>query len=232
MRPAPGSRPVLPGSPVPGAERTDPLGPGGADVTTCPLETRPGPPFRLPPIVPEGVRNSVLTQRGGQLRHRGLGEGEIRRVLLVDNARVCRPPLEPSEVAAIARSVARYPPCRDTHGHDAAGEGPADPLGDPPRLIPLTWGRPPRRNPLETARRRGIRQIGSVSIVDLRRSLFNVGGRRGGGPFHVNLGGSAPTCSCRWRTSKANLIGTCAHVEASRAFVRLRYGLLEGPGSR
>jgi hypothetical protein len=164
--------------------------------------------FVLPAVIYEGERNSTLTSLAGSLRRPGLERSAIERELLRVNAQRCVPPLSDREVLTIAQSVAKYPPA-----------GPN-----------VTWGAPPR-NLLEVARRRGYRLIGSVARI--RNSLFTVGGRRGGGPFDVNLGGpSGPTCGCTWFSNRRNETRTCAHIEASRAWVRSRYGRLEvGPGN-
>lgn len=161
---------------------------------------------RLPEEIPPGIRNSTLTSYAGLLRRYGAGEDRIAAELLATNRSHCRPPLEEREVRSIAKSVAKYPP--------------AGPF--------VTWGTPPR-NLIEVARRRGYRLVDSVTVLDLRRSQFSVGGRRGGGPFRVNLGGpSGPACSCRWFDDGRNLTGTCSHVEAARVYMRLRYASLEG----
>ena len=61
-------------------------------------------------IIPEGRRNETLTSLAGTMRRRGMEEPEILAALREVNARRCRPPLPDDEVAAIARSVARYAP--------------------------------------------------------------------------------------------------------------------------
>ena len=58
--------------------------------------------------IPEGKRNVALTSVAGRLRRAGGGEEAILTQLKVENIR-CQPPLEEAELAAIARSVARYP---------------------------------------------------------------------------------------------------------------------------
>lgn len=59
--------------------------------------------------IPEGRRNDELTRIAGSLRARGLEREELEEELLAVNAARCSPPLEAAEVAAIARSVCRYP---------------------------------------------------------------------------------------------------------------------------
>ena len=170
-------------------------------------------PFVLPESILEGARNDQLTRRAGQLRRGGASEDRILRELQEVNGRRCRPPLEDKEVRVIAHSVARYPP---------AG----------PRI---TWGHPPR-DLVEVARRRGSRLVDRVHPAPLHLSRFVVGARRGGREFRVNLGptpGSprGPSCTCPWFASPANRTETCAHLEAVRAWVRLRYAPLEvAPG--
>jgi putative DNA primase/helicase len=59
--------------------------------------------------VPAGGRNNRLMSLAGRLRRDGADEDAIRDALRVENSLVCQPPLDPSEVAAIASSVCRYP---------------------------------------------------------------------------------------------------------------------------
>ncbi|MDP9486219.1 MAG: bifunctional DNA primase/polymerase, partial [Actinomycetota bacterium] len=59
--------------------------------------------------IPEGQRNHELFRIAGSLRARGLELEALETELFAVNAARCTPPLEPSEVAGIARSVCRYP---------------------------------------------------------------------------------------------------------------------------
>ena len=59
--------------------------------------------------IPEGDRNVVLTSYAGTMRSRGMGERAIAAALSVVNEEDCASPLPPSEVLAIAASVAQYP---------------------------------------------------------------------------------------------------------------------------
>jgi hypothetical protein len=77
-----------------------------------------------------GHRNQELTSLGGTMRRRGLEEEEISAALLAVNQRRCDPPLEETEVRAIARSVASYEPDkvvpirldgRNSHSHSRIG---------------------------------------------------------------------------------------------------------------
>jgi len=61
-------------------------------------------------LIREGGRNSAMCSLAGSLRARGLGEEAIRAALLAENQVRCDPPLDPSEVERIARSIARYTP--------------------------------------------------------------------------------------------------------------------------
>ncbi|MEI7990263.1 MAG: phage/plasmid primase, P4 family, partial [Chloroflexota bacterium] len=62
--------------------------------------------------IPEGRRNSSLARLAGRLRSQGMGLSEISAALLSLNQARCQPPLEKSEVLAIAKSMARYTPNR------------------------------------------------------------------------------------------------------------------------
>jgi hypothetical protein len=66
-----------------------------------------------PPVaeqVVEGHRNATLASIAGTMRRRGMGEASILAALLAENERVCHPPLDRSEVAGIAASIAKYTP--------------------------------------------------------------------------------------------------------------------------
>jgi P4 family phage/plasmid primase-like protien len=67
--------------------------------------------LNAPPIekVLEGHRNSHLARVGGVQRRLGASESVILAVLTVENEEKCDPPLDQSEVEAIAKSIARYP---------------------------------------------------------------------------------------------------------------------------
>jgi hypothetical protein len=60
--------------------------------------------------IPEGARNNTLTQIGGWLRRHGMSQAAICAALQCENPRRCTPPLQPSEVLAISKSVSRYEP--------------------------------------------------------------------------------------------------------------------------
>ncbi len=66
-------------------------------------------------IIPNGQRNSVLTSKAGTMRRAGFPTEAIAPALHSFNAQRCRPPLDASEVDAIARSVSRYEPAREGH---------------------------------------------------------------------------------------------------------------------
>ena len=85
---------------------------------------RARPALAAPDQITEN-RNSTLTRLAGQWRRTGLGEDEILGMLQVVNAARCVPPLEPDELANIARSMMRYAPEPPAPaGDDAAGGGP------------------------------------------------------------------------------------------------------------
>lgn len=65
--------------------------------------------------IPETTRNTTLTSMAGAMRRKGADQGAIEAALLEINAIQCQPPLPEREVLAIARSVSRYEPKRDTN---------------------------------------------------------------------------------------------------------------------
>jgi hypothetical protein len=79
------------------------LGPVVAEATA----KRPEP---LPSAVLAGNRHRSLLREGCRLRRLGYDESEIAQMLAILNRTRCHPPKDSREVAAIARSVARYIP--------------------------------------------------------------------------------------------------------------------------
>lgn len=84
----------------------------------------------------KGNRNDGLTAVAGAMRRHGLGEREILAALEVSNETRCDPPLPASEVARIARSVARYTPDEDTAADVALGSQVAEALLGSSALAP------------------------------------------------------------------------------------------------
>lgn len=74
-------------------------------------EPAPPAPGAAPggPMFAAGGRNRALASQAGKLRRMGLSPQAIEAALLQLNVDRCRPPLEPDEVRAIARSIGRYP---------------------------------------------------------------------------------------------------------------------------
>jgi hypothetical protein len=58
--------------------------------------------------IPKHSRNMTLASHAGKLRRMAFDQGTIRVALLDINERFCDPPLPDSEIAGIAKSVARY----------------------------------------------------------------------------------------------------------------------------
>jgi Primase C terminal 1 (PriCT-1) len=173
-------------------------------VPPAPTETAEGDPmtFRLPDVIPEGRRNDMLTRRAGQLRRLGADETLLIEGLIRANEAHCRPPLGEREVKEIARHVARYP----------VGPAPGWPH--------------PRLDPLQRVQRRGARLVGGVT--KLAPSKFSVRFRRGAGSNTVDLAmSSGPSCSCARFRAKTNVSGSCADIEAVRAWLAIHYGGLE-----
>lgn len=59
--------------------------------------------------IPETGRNNTLTSLAGSMRRRGMSEAAIEAALQAENESKCDPPLDKSEVSAIATSIMRYP---------------------------------------------------------------------------------------------------------------------------
>lgn len=64
----------------------------------------------LPEHITQGERNVRLASLAGSMRRRGMDAATMLPSLEAFNQRHCEPPLESSEVEAIAESVGRYPP--------------------------------------------------------------------------------------------------------------------------
>lgn len=67
-------------------------------------------PFSREGVIEEGQRNGMLTSLAGSMRRRGFSEAAMVAALQIENDERCRPPLSGTEIARIARSVARYAP--------------------------------------------------------------------------------------------------------------------------
>lgn len=58
--------------------------------------------------IPESGRNNTLMSMAGAMRNKGMSESAISAALQAENLANCKPPLDPTEVSAIATSVMRY----------------------------------------------------------------------------------------------------------------------------
>ena len=67
----------------------------------------------VPATIADGKRNDTLMSLAGSLRRRGAAENVILAALQEANRTQCKPPLDDNEVAAIAKSAARYEPADD-----------------------------------------------------------------------------------------------------------------------
>jgi len=63
-------------------------------------------------VIEKGARNATLASIAGSLRHRGIPQPIIERVLREINRSCCQPSLPEEEAVAIARSISRYPVCQ------------------------------------------------------------------------------------------------------------------------
>lgn len=76
-------------------------------LTESPRKDRPTQFDPIVDVIPEGQRNNALASLAGRLLNSGLSPSAMTAALLEENAHRCQPPLEPSEVAAIAASISR-----------------------------------------------------------------------------------------------------------------------------
>jgi RecA-family ATPase len=91
-----------------------------------------------------GNRNAGLTSLAGAMRRHGMSESEILAALTVANDSRCEIPLPSSELAQIARSVARYEPESDVAASAALGAQAAEmllaPEADVTERLQLVYG--------------------------------------------------------------------------------------------
>ena len=64
-------------------------------------------------VIPDGQRNAILTSLAGSMRRRGMSRDSILAAMKIENAERCKPPLDDSELEAIAGSIASYSPTPD-----------------------------------------------------------------------------------------------------------------------
>jgi len=74
----------------------------------------------------KGNRNAGLTSLAGSMRNFGMSEAEILAAISIANETRCEIPLPSSEIAQIARSVARYEPDHDVAASTALGDEAAE----------------------------------------------------------------------------------------------------------
>lgn len=65
---------------------------------------------KMPEVIPEGERESVLVSLAGSMRRRGASAGAILAALTEENTTRCMPPLADEDLQRIAGSVGRYAP--------------------------------------------------------------------------------------------------------------------------
>lgn len=77
--------------------------------------SKPTPATAGTVAIPEGRRNETLASLAGKLRSCGADEEQILETLELENSARCEPPLDQSEVEAIARSISHYPAGKRTY---------------------------------------------------------------------------------------------------------------------
>ncbi|GEO15065.1 bifunctional DNA primase/polymerase [Microvirga aerophila] len=76
-------------------------------LTESPRKDSPTHVVPIVDVIPEGQRNNALASLAGRLLNSGLSLSAMTAALLEENTHRCQPPLEPSEVQAIAASISR-----------------------------------------------------------------------------------------------------------------------------
>jgi putative DNA primase/helicase len=77
-----------------------------ANFSRVPAKPVSQAPPSAPRAIEEGGRNHGLASLAGTMRRRGMTQEAIEAALLIENSKNCNPPLDSSEVLAIAASVA------------------------------------------------------------------------------------------------------------------------------
>jgi hypothetical protein len=188
-------------------------------------------------VIAAGGRNHALASLAGTMRRCGMTPEAIEAALVKENDARCQPPLPASEVRAIARSVARYPPAAPVR---AAEPTPEPVASQPPRQLPA---------PLGEAAYYGLageftRLVGPETEADPAALMFQflaaMGSIIGRGPcyrvgaarhsanlFMVIVGNSA---KARKGTSWGEVKGACKLIDLSWWNRRITCGLSTGEG--
>lgn len=90
---------------------------------------------RIPEVIPQGERESVLVSMAGTMRRRGMSAEAILAAIEIENDTRCIPPVSQSDLERIANSVSKYDPADIT---TAADEMDADPELVKKRVVELT----------------------------------------------------------------------------------------------
>lgn len=114
--------------------------------------------------IPEGMRNAALTRTAGSLRNAGLNAEEIAAALQLVNERRCLPPLDDSEVAAVAASVGRYPAPLEPWQVFGGAELPPGAIQKQPRFHLLTAAELAARPPMRWLVRGVLPEAGLAAI--------------------------------------------------------------------
>jgi len=179
--------------------------------------------------IPEGKRNTTLTRVAGALRRQGLDEAGIRAALEAINRERCVPPLPPEELAAIARSVAKYP---------------AGPAGGDDETDAISWPDPPAEDAYHGLAGEWVRMIEPHTEADpialLVQFLVAAGNMIGRGPYylaeadehHLNLFAVlvGQTAKGRKGTSVGHVLRVMRAVDETWAAQRVQAGLSSGEG--
>jgi len=104
----------------------------------------------------DGQRGATLASLAGSMRRRGMTEAAILAALQADNRARCNPPLPDGKVAAIAKSIGRYPPAASPWTRST---------GNPARTAPPQW-RPFPVEALPQACRSYVRELAAATETD------------------------------------------------------------------
>jgi hypothetical protein len=95
--------------------------PGGLLELIDSVRGHPSATQAIPSKIDAGRRHDALVSLAGRLRHWGMTSDEILAALQAVNDGRCVPPLGADELAAIAMSIARYPPMFESAGRLGPG---------------------------------------------------------------------------------------------------------------
>jgi Bifunctional DNA primase/polymerase, N-terminal/Primase C terminal 1 (PriCT-1) len=122
---------------------------------------------KIPDIIPLHARNKTLTSLAGAMRRKGASKSAILAALRETN-RQCQVPLPDSELATIAKSIAKYPPVKDEINEPPfKSNGQPKSSGAPPIAFAESGNSPPAKNGINES------EIADARIKDMPKGVLD-----------------------------------------------------------